>query len=150
MGELIPFDSAKHMSVIRKKMDALFEELFTFGDFSESSLFGLNSNFSIEVEDPGREIIVKAHLPGIDIKNLDIHVEENLVTIIGSFAEETRQESQEYLLQEQRAGAFIRSVPLNEPVNPEKSQAKFKDGLLEIKLPKSGGKSSRGVKIHID
>lgn len=150
MGDLVPFDPFSQISDIRKKMDALFKELFAFDNFFEGCLSGLNAGISINVEDPGKEFIVKAHLPGVDTKNLDIHVDENMVTIKGSFSEETRKESQEYLLQEHRASAFIRSIPLNEPVHPEKSQAKFKDGLLEITLPKSGKKSTWGVKVNIE
>lgn len=150
MGELIPHDPFQHMSVIRKKMNALFDELFSFGEFFESRLSGLNSGISIDLSDTGAELVVKAHLPGVDTKNLDIHVEEDVVTLKGSYSEETRQEGQEYLLQQFRAGSFIRTIPLNALVLPEKAKAKFQDGILELTLPKSGEKKARGVKLNIE
>ncbi len=150
MSELIPHDPVNHMSVMRKKMDALFDELFSFGDFFASRLSGLDSGISIDVADKGTEFVVKAYLPGVDAKNLDIHVEEDAVIIKGYHSEETRQESQDYFLQEVRSGSFIRTIQLDGLVLPEKSKARFKAGVLELTLLKSGAKRPQGVKLNIE
>jgi len=87
----------------------------------------------IETED---KFIVKASLPGIDPDELDITFTDNVLTIKGEIKEEKDVEGSNYLLRERRYGIFQRSIALPEPVNADKIEAVYKDGILTLSIPK--------------
>jgi len=149
MGSLIPRNPFDRMSVVCQRISKLFDDFFSDDDlFNDISILG--SPISAEVKVTDQDVIVKSHLPNIDAKNLDIHVDENSVTIKGSFLEETKKESRTYLLRERRNGYFRQTLPLGESIIPEKAKARFKDGILEITAPKNKHGKNKSLKINIE
>ena len=90
----------------------------------------------VDVVDRDDEIIVKAEVPGVDKKDLDITVTENTVSIKGSTSHEEKEEKGDYYHCEISSGSFSRVVPLPSDVDAENAKSKFKDGVLELTLPK--------------
>lgn len=101
----------------------------------------------VDVLERDEDVVVRAELPGIDKKNIDISVTEASVTIKGS--SETREEKKEgdYHRSEIRRGAFARTLALPCAVDSEKVKAAFKDGILEITLPKTVKTRRRSIAI---
>ncbi len=87
----------------------------------------------IETED---SFIVKASLPGINPEELDITFTDNVLTIKGEIKQEQDIEEGKYHLRERRYGLFQRSIALPVPVNADKIEATYKDGVLTLSIPK--------------
>ena len=102
---------------------------------------------SIDVLDRDDEIIVKAELPGVEKKDLDISLTNNSVTIKSSTSHEEKEEKGDYYRCEITKGAYMRTVALPSEVDDAKAKASFKDGILEITMPKVEKSHRRSLKV---
>lgn len=102
----------------------------------------------IDVIDRDNEFLVKAELPGVEKKDLEIGVTERMVTIKGHTMREEKEEKGEYFRRETYRGEFTRSVVLPVEVDGTKATASFKDGMLELTLPKVETAKRHLVKIE--
>ena len=102
----------------------------------------------VDVVDRDDEIIIKAEVPGVDKKDLDISVTDNTVSIKGSTSHEEKEEKGNYYHCEISRGSFSRVVPLPAEVDADKASSKFKDGVLELTLPKAKKTKRHTVKVE--
>ncbi|TCV90397.1 Hsp20/alpha crystallin family protein [Sulfurirhabdus autotrophica] len=103
---------------------------------------------SVDIIEHDGDILVRAEVPGVDKKDLDISVTENTVTIKGKSSHEEKEEKGDYYRCEISRGAFARTVSLPHDVDPDNAKASFKDGLLEMTIPKL--KKSKRHSVNID
>lgn len=103
---------------------------------------------SVDIIDHDSEIQVRAEIPGVDKKDLDISVTEDSVSIKGSVKHEEEEKKGEYYHRETSSGSFARTVALPCEVDTANVKAKFKDGVLEMTLPKV--KQTKRKKILLD
>lgn len=103
---------------------------------------------NVDVIDREKEIVVKAELPGVDKKDLDISVTKNTVTIKGSTSHEEQEEKGNYYRSEISRGSYSRTLTLPSDVNEDKAKADFKDGILELTLPKVTAEKRRTIKVQ--
>lgn len=101
----------------------------------------------VDVVDRESEIVVKAEVPGVDKKDLDVSVSEDSVTIKGSTSHEEKEEEGDYYRCEISRGSFSRTVALPATVDGSKARADFKDGMLELTLPKIAKAKRHSVKV---
>ena len=94
-------------------------------------------------------LVVKAELPGVKKEDISIAVEEGDLVIRGERKTEEKIEEKEYLHTERFLGTFYRRLPLPEGVMPEKIEATFTDGVLEVKVPKPVTKELEPTKILV-
>lgn len=155
MGNIMRRDNYNTPSLFRKSINDMFDHfsgtgiLSPISDFTNHSMNLLSPSMPIDVIDQGKEYLVKANLPGIDKKDVDIQLTENVLIIKGSYSENNEDKSERYLLQERRMGTFSRSIAFNEELLPDKITASFKDGILEIVIPKSEVQPPKSIKIDI-
>ena len=101
----------------------------------------------VDVIDRDDEVFIKAELPGVDKKDIEVSMTDNTITIKGSTKKEKKEEKGEYYRCEITRGSFSRSMSLPAEVDIDKSQAKFKDGVLELTLPKHAQAKRRNIKV---
>jgi HSP20 family protein len=101
----------------------------------------------VDVVDRDDEVLVRAEVPGVEKDDLDVSVSETAVTIKGETRHEEKEEKGDYYRRETTHGSFTRTVALPGTVNAERAKAKFKDGVLELTLPKVEKAKRRNVKI---
>jgi len=92
---------------------------------------------SLDIVDGEKDVVVRAEVPGIDKKDLDISISDRTLTIKGSTRKEKKEEKENFFRQEIRSGSFSRSVLLPADVNASKAESTFKGGVLELRLPKA-------------
>jgi len=138
-------------------MDRLFEDYFSRGwmrpfRWEWPSLGEMAKPFEgkmpkVDVIERDDEVVVKAELPGVDKKDLDVSVTENSVTIKGTTRHEEKEEKGDFYRCEISRGAYARTVALPSYVDADKAKASFKDGVLELKLPKVEKSKRRSIEI---
>lgn len=101
----------------------------------------------VDVVDRENEVAVKAEIPGVEKKDLDISVGEDSVTIKGSTRHEEKEEKGDFYRCEIVRGAFSRTVALPAAVDGTRAKASFKDGMLELTLPKVEKAKRHAVKV---
>ena len=93
-------------------------------------------------------VIVRAEVPGMKKEDLEVSVTDNTVTIRGSTKHEEKTEEGEYYRCEISRGEFSRTVGLPAEVDGDKAKATFKDGVLELTLPKVAVSKRRSIKVE--
>lgn len=151
-GEIVP--KVAHDLTPLEEMDRLFEQMWEGGFLKPfHSLWPEWRAFRdaegrlprVDVVDREKEVLVKAELPGVTKGNLHVSLSDNYLTIKGEEHEEHKEQG-EYFRSEIRHGSFTRTVQLPAEVDGNKAKAAFKDGLLEITIPKA----KEAVKHTID
>lgn len=102
---------------------------------------------NLDVIDRDNEILVRAEVPGIEKKDLDISLTDNLLTIKGQSSSEHKEEKGDYHRHEISSSSFARSVTLPGTVDSSKAAAVMKDGILEIVLPKMESSKRRNIAV---
>ncbi len=101
----------------------------------------------VDVIDHDDSIVVRAEVPGVDKKDLDISVSDNSVTLRGSSRREEKEEKDDYYRSEISRGAFSRTLMLPSDVDGSKAKASFKDGVLELVMPKVEKSKRHSIKL---
>lgn len=144
---LIRWDPFADLASVRSTMDRLFDQSFGRLPLVRSGEEPGPLSLGLDVVETNEEYIVKAAIPGVDPKDVDISVEDDVLTIKGEF--ERREEAQEenYLRHELRYGSFQRALRLPPTVDAEKAKAEFEHGMLRLALPKKPEARTRAIKI---
>ncbi len=104
---------------------------------------------AIDVYDKKDAVVIETALPGVDPKNVDVSVENGMLTISGTSQRKTEVDEKDYYRKEIRSGTFKRQVGLPQGVNESKANAVFKNGLLTIEIPKLTESKTQSVKIDV-
>lgn len=104
---------------------------------------------SLEIHEDENQFTMSIDVPGIDRKDIDISVTGNTLTIKGERNEETKKKEKGYFYSERRYGSFQRSVQLPSEVESEKILANYKDGVLEVVIPKSEKAKPKQIKVDV-
>ena len=138
-----------------QEMDRLFESAFPrgmlgFGRWpSPEWSQGYEAKMpAVDVIDRPDHILVRAEVPGVKKEDLDVSVSDNLVTIRATTKYEEEKEEGEYYRCEMRHGEFSRSITLPAAVDSAEGRASFKDGVLELTLPKTAPSKRRAIRVE--
>jgi len=102
----------------------------------------------VEVFENAQEVVIKAALPNVDPKQVDITITDDAVTFKGSTKHEGQKDCN-YYWRELQYGAFLRTVPLPTEVKGTEATASYNDGMLEVRLPKSDRAKNTTVKVEV-
>jgi HSP20 family protein len=127
---------------LREAMDRLFEEGITRPQF----WWGLTQP-PVDMYQTDKDIIVSASIPGVKPEELDISVVGDTLTIKGETKGEEKVERENYFFQERRYGSFTRTLTLPMPVQADKAEAKFENGVLTLTLPKAEQAKAKKIAV---
>lgn len=105
---------------------------------------------SLDVYEEKDEIVVKADLPGMNKDEIEVTVTGDVVTIKGEKKKEEEVKEKDYYRRERSYGSFVRSVELPCEVKSDQIKANFKEGVLEVRMPKTEEAKKKSVSIKID
>lgn len=146
------------ITTLQRRMNSLFDDFFAdFGDFFGERPFHVmktaerpwlqSPNF--EVSETDEEFRVKAELPGLDEKDVEVNLDRDTVTIRGEKRQEQEEKKRNYHLSEVSYGQFSRSFTLPDGVDRDKAKAQFKKGVLTLTLPKTEQAKTQRKRIEI-
>lgn len=133
---MMRWDPFGEMVRMQRDMDRIFSR------FGEPGVRGPEASGvawmpKIDVKAQGDDVIVHAELPGIDPADVDIEITDGVLSIKGERRAEETAEGEGWLIRESSRGRFERSIALPEGVAPEEVHADYRDGILEIHVPKA-------------
>ena len=144
IARLEPF---RGLSNLQDQFNRLFNESFR-NHADESAMTAWAP--AVDIYETPNELVVKADLPEVDEKDIDVRVENNLLTIRGERKFEKSVSEDNYLRVERTYGTFSRSFSLPNTVNPEAIAAEYKNGVLKVTLPKREESKPRQVKVAVN
>lgn len=146
---LVKSDPFKDLMFLQDRMSRIFDDALTqyrgMGGLSGATWFP-----PVDIYETDENIIVKAEIPGIDINNVSIEANENTITLRGERRFEKNLCEENYHRMERFYGAFQRAFNLPNHVDKDKVKASFKDGVLEITVPKAPYVKDKGIKIDVE
>lgn len=128
---LIRWQPFQEVETLRRQMDHMFDELM--GSERQSAT---TWQPAIELQDTEDNLVLRAEIPGVEGKDIDIHVTREAVAISGEHRFEKKTQEKGFFRSEFRYGNFQRVIPLPAPIQNEQVKAEFKDGILTLMLPK--------------
>jgi HSP20 family protein len=155
--ELVRVEPVKALSPF-EEMERRFEEFFRrpFSLLSPTWLPRLRMPEleelapSVDILEEGGDVVIKAELPGIKKEDIDVKLTDNTITISGEKKKEEKVEKKNYFRMERSYGSFTRCFSLPSEVQTDKVKAQFKDGILEIRVPKTEEAKQKEKKVLIE
>jgi len=152
-GELAAEPFRDTFTNFRREMDRLFDDFWSDRGFGRT-LSPAASQFmsrwpNLEVDETDNEYRVTAEIPGMEEKDINLSLRDNMLLISGEKRGESEQDNKNRRVSERFYGRFERVIPFESEIDVDKVAAKFKSGVLTVILPKNAKAHDKGRKIQI-
>lgn len=146
--DLVKWSQWPSISSIQEEMNRMFDRFFRGGELSD---FGMTGTWMppIDLSETADKVTVKAEIPGIDPKEIDISIQNDTLIIKGEKKEEKEEKGKNYYRMERRYGSFSRSIDLPASVDTNKVTAECKNGVLEITLQKKEEVKPKQITVKV-
>ncbi len=148
---IVRFEPFRDVVSFQDRLNRIFEDAFRGSRAASEEEWALGGSWapSVDIYEQDGSLVLKAELPGIDPKDVDVHVENNVLTLRGERKLDTEVKRESYHRVERSYGAFSRSFNLPNAVDTEKIKAEFKDGVLRLLLPKKEEAKPKQISISV-
>ena len=136
---ILRWDPFREMTSLQSRVDRLADSLSP--GRSESWIP------AVDVFDSAEAVVLKAELPGMKIADIQIEVDDNVLTIKGERSFDEKVDEERYYRVERRYGSFQRSLALPQGVKPDEIRATYEDGVLEVTVPKAEAEKPRRIEV---
>jgi len=149
--EVEPSESDHPVTSLQREMNRVFDEFWSRFDrpFEEIGGFSAPGMAASDVVETDGSVEVSVELPGLDEKDVEVTLSGDTLTIKGEKKVERQDEKKGFYLSERSYGSVFRAIPLPSGVDTDKAEAKFKNGVLTVTLPKSAEAASRSKKVEV-
>jgi HSP20 family protein len=137
----------KEFNTLSSRLNRLFDYQRQRED-DESDFLGTWSP-AVDIYDKGNDVVIHAELPGMKKEDIDVHVENNVLTIRGKKERKEEVKEEGYYRTERAYGTFSRSFSLPNTVDVKKIHAEYKEGVLTLKLPKAEEAKPRQIEVKV-
>ncbi|PYT82152.1 MAG: molecular chaperone [Acidobacteria bacterium] len=146
MRTIARWEPFRNVTTLQDQINRLFNDAF--------DRTGEDSNLSawapaVDIYETEQELMVKADLPDVDPKDLDIRVENNILTIRGERKFDKKVNEENYLRVERSFGSFARSFTLSNTVDSDGIKAEYQDGVLTLTIPKREEAKPKQIKVNV-
>ena len=146
---LIRWEPFREVESLQKEMNRLFDRLVPT-DVGNGEKMGLSFIPAAEITETPEAVQIKLEIPGMEAKDLNLEVTANSLTINGERKSEIKTEEEGFTRTEFRYGKFHRVIPLPVQVDNNNVTAEYKDGILNLTLPKAEEEKNKVVKVSIN
>ncbi len=141
---ILKWDPFKELQALQERIDKLFEESMRGRDIAPAAWTP-----AVDIYETDDAIILEAELPGMNEKDIEVKIEDNVLTIRGERKFEEERNEENYYRMERFYGTFQRSFTLPPNVDTEKVKAEYKKGILKVTLPKKEQAKPKQIKIEV-
>jgi len=146
--QLIRFNPMRDMFGLRSPFNRFFDDRFYPAAAKNSEMKEWNWNPVVDIFEEKDTIVIKAELPGVDKKDINIDVKGRVLTLKGERSAENEVKEDNYYRRERTYGRFERAFTLPVEVDPDKIKADYKDGVLKIDVPRPEEHKPRQITVH--
>ena len=144
------FEPFRDLGGLQDRINRLFEEgLVRLRPWTSEAIEDAAWSPAVDIVETENDIVLRADLPGVDPKDVDIQVENGTLTLKGERKFESDVKEDDYRRVERVYGSFLRSFALPPTVDAEKVEAEYRNGVLELKLPKRPEAKARQIKVAV-
>jgi len=146
MPDIVEWKPFREVSRLRREMDRLWDEFFGPG---RRAFRPLEAEWApaVDVSETPDKVVVKAEIPGMEAKDIDISLSGDVLTIKGEKKSEREEKKENYHLVERSYGSFSRSLSMPVAVDADKIEANYKKGVLTITCPKKEEAKPKAIEI---
>ena len=139
------------LAALRSEVDRLFDSFVREPFGALDWPFGSERRWApvIDIAENDEEVTIQAELPGIEPDNLEVNISGNQLVLSGEKKESREKSGKDFYHSERRFGAFRRSIPLPDVVDPEKVNAEYVNGVLTIHLKKSPAGAAKRIEVKV-
>ena len=141
-----PFNDMRHL---QNAMDRMWRGAGTPARVTSENPVKDSWAVPLDVSRTGDETLIRASLPGVSPDDIDVSIEDNVLTIKGQTSDEQRDEGETYLMRERRTGSFHRALRLPDSLDPNKVEPRYEHGVLTITVPKAEAKRARQLTVQV-
>ena len=147
---LLPDDPFKQLANVRKEFDRMFSA-FPFDMSFFDNMLGNFGNMKVDVHETDTEVVATCDIPGLEKKeDIQINVAHNMLSISGFMNKATEVNSENTFTQERYAGSFHRAISLPSPVSRDGVKATYRNGVLEVRMPKARQVIEHKIDVEFD
>ncbi len=139
----------KDLLSLQDRMNRLFEESLARGTAKQPEERPSQWSPSVDILETETEIILLAEVPGVDLDDIELQIRDNVLTLRGERTFENTLKKEHYYRIERAYGGFSRSFTLPSTVYQDQVQARLKDGILEVRMPKRAQGASRAIAVEV-
>ncbi len=149
---IVRWEPFRDLMTVQERMNRIFDDAFRgVGRHGEEDEWALGGTWAppVDIYEQEGNLVMKAELPGIDPKDVDVRVENNVLTLTGERKFENEVKREQYHRVERAYGRFSRSFTLPNVVDTAHIKAEFKDGLLRVVMPKREEAKPKQISISV-
>ncbi len=147
MTVLTRWEPFREFSTLQDRMNRLFRESYSGGQ--DESLTTSTFAPAVDVYEDEHKVTLKIEVPGIDEKDIDVHLENNTLTVHGERKIEKEEKEENYRRVERQYGSFTRTFTLPQTVDSEHVSANYDKGVLKVSLPKKAEAKPKQIKVNV-
>lgn len=144
---IVRYEPLSLLNQLQREVNRLFDTRRLF-DEEETGLMTSDWMPAVDIKEENDRYLIHADLPGVDPKDIEITMENGILTLKGQRASEKKEESEKYKRVERIRGTFLRRFSLPDTVQADKITAKCKDGVLEVEVPKGAAAQPRKINVQ--
>ncbi len=141
---ILKWDPFRELQSLQEKIDRVFEDSLR----SRETPSGIWAP-AVDIYETDNAIILEAELPGVNEKDIDVKVEDNILTVKGERKIENERKEENYYRMERYYGTFQRSFTLPSNIETNKIKADYKKGILKVEMPKKEQAKPKQIKIEV-
>ena len=146
---LVRWDPFRELMGIQNSISRLLDENPPLR-YPEKGALAQGWMFPVDIKDTPEAIVIKAEIPGMNREDIKLGYKDNVLTIRGERRKEEKAENTNYIRVERSYGSFSRSFAIDAPVKYDAIKAHYKDGVLDITLPKEEESKFREIDINVE
>jgi HSP20 family protein len=143
---LVRYEPLNLLNQLQREVNRLFDTSRVGNE--ESGLMASDWAPAVDIKEENDRFVIQADVPGVDPKDIDITMEKGVLTLKGQRVSESQEETEKYKRVERVRGTFMRRFSLPDTVEADKINAKFKDGVLEVTVPKGEEAQPRRIQVE--
>ncbi len=150
MKDLQRWEPADEIMDLRQRMDEMFRNFFSLLPTERLEREEMTYRPAMDIYETDGEYRIEVEVPGFDPADIELTIDDNMLTVAGRREVERERSSEESVIRERRMGRFTRSLRLPSDVDPDKAQAKYERGLLKVSVPKIERAQGKRIEIEAD
>jgi HSP20 family protein len=148
---IVRWEPFRDLVAVQDRLNRIFDDTFRGNPRGTEEDWALGGQWapSVDIFEHEGNLVLRAELPGIEPKDVDVHVENNVLTLRGERKFESEVKREKYHRVERAYGTFSRSFTLPNVVDTEKIKAEYKDGVLQVTLPQREEAKPKQIQVAV-